>query len=539
MKFFIMALVAFALFHPDSSATEKEKSETKSEKKPTILEAAAKKTPKKRIFKDELKRDTPRSSIHEFLSTARNGEIDKASRYIDFRFLQTPLDQEEKSDYARKLRIVLDRAIWLDLSLLSDDPKGTVEENRASSQEQLTRLKVNDGKTVEIMLQRMPSEKGIPVWKISNSTIRHIPELYEKYGYGEFGEMLAGYLPSYIFLSLELWQWCMLILFCVGIFLAVYIPTKITAVIIKKSKLSHADQFARILSYSLRLCLFLIIGRVCVELLQPPAALRAIMQTKTILLLALMWFFSDLLGLFRDYIQNHLRKLGKPTTAVLMQPATNVIRFLVFVVFVMIWFENMGFKATTVITGFGLGGLAVALAAQKSIENLIGAITLHASAPVKLGDFGKFGDVTGTIEFIGLRYTKIRTLDQTLVNVPNATFVEMPLESITERKKIRYKPVIKIARDATPDQIRAILAEILKALDKHPLVEPETFRTRFQEFGEYSLNIHIVAYMQTSVYAEFLLAAEELNLSIMDIIQQAGTTLAVPVRMIKNADSTQ
>jgi MscS family membrane protein len=198
----------------------------------------------------------------------------------------------------------------------------------------------------------------------------------------------------------------------------------------------------------------------------------------------------------------------------------------------MIWFENLGFRATTLVAGLGIGGLAVALAAQKPIEHLIGAITLFSSAPVRVGDFCRFGDKIGTVEEIGLRATKIRTLGRTAVYVPNAAFADMQLENFAERERVWYHPTIGLRYDTTPDQVRYILVEIRKVLYSHPKVDPDPARVRFIGYGDSSLDLEIFAYVQTADWNEYLEVAEDLNLRIMDIIVQAGTGLAYPTQTV-------
>jgi MscS family membrane protein len=170
----------------------------------------------------------------------------------------------------------------------------------------------------------------------------------------------------------------------------------------------------------------------------------------------------------------------------------------------------------------------VALAAQKSLENFFGAITLYSSKPVRIGDFCRFGDRVGTIEEIGLRSTLVRTLDDTTVSVPNVEFSNRELENYTRRRKIWYHPRIRLRYDTTPDQLRYILVEIRKVLYGHPKVLPDLARIRFVGFGESSLDLDIFAYIDVTDYGESLEVAEDLNLRIMGVIAKAGSGFALP-----------
>ena len=485
-----------------------------------------------RIYQDKLKRDTPRSSLSAFLSTTRDGDLKKASEYLDFGMLASQLTEAVKEEYAQDLRIILDRALWVDLSMISDNPEGTDENLLPESQELITTLNTSDGNVVDILMQRVSLPTGLKVWKFASSTVKIIPKLYKEYGYGKIGDKLSDIFPAYTFMHLELWQWAFLIIIISGAFLIAYISTKILALILKKTNLSLKNQLAYFSEHALRLFLFLLIARICISLLKPPAVIRAIMQAQTLFLLSIIWLACSLLGILRDYWAQKLGEHNKMTTAVILKPATNLVRLVLIIVIIMVWFENIGLNATTIITGFGIGGLAVALAAQKSIENFIGAVTLHASAPVKLGDFGKFGNYIGSVEFIGLRYTCIRTLDRTLVSIPNAVFVDMYLESFTERDKIRYSPVIEIDKSTSPEQLRKILTALREMLENNTMVEKESHRVRFKTIGDYSLDLTIVAYIMTNIYSDYLKIAEDLNLEIIDIIHKEGASLAIPSRNI-------
>jgi MscS family membrane protein len=193
--------------------------------------------------------------------------------------------------------------------------------------------------------------------------------------------------------------------------------------------------------------------------------------------------------------------------------------------------QLLGLPVVPLLAGLGVGGLAVALAAQPTIENFIAGLTLYADRPVRVGDFCRFGDTVGTIEQIGLRSTRIRTLDNTVVSVPNGEFSKARLENYSKRERLWYHPRIRLRYETTPDQVRFILVEIHKVLYAHPKVIPDPARVRFVAFGEYSLELDVFAYINVTDYGEYLEVAEDLNLRIMDVVKAAGSELSVPARI--------
>ena len=191
--------------------------------------------------------------------------------------------------------------------------------------------------------------------------------------------------------------------------------------------------------------------------------------------------------------------------------------------------QNIGIPLVPLLAGLGVGGLALALSAQPTVENFIGGMTLFADRPVRLGEMVKFGNQLGMVEEIGVRSTRIRTLDRTLVTVPNAEFSKLQLENYTKRDRVWFHPRIRLRMGTTPDQLRFILVEIRKVLYAHPKVLRDPARIRFVGFGAHSLDLDIFAYIDVTDYGEYLEIAEDLNLRMMEVIKGAGSSLAMPV----------
>jgi MscS family membrane protein len=508
-----------------------EETAAKEEKKPADQTPPAPAAPRPLGPADDFDRGVPRTCLLGFLDAANQADFERAAKYLDLRYLPYGVSPQQGPELARQLKIVLDRALWVDPELLSTDPEGYAEGELHSSRDLIGRIQVGERK-IDLLLQRVPRDDGVLIWKISSATVNWIPDLYAEYGYGRVGERLARLMPSGEFLGLQLWQWLMAFGLLIAAYIIVYVPTKIAAILINRRATELSAKVAGFVTGPFRLLLALVLAGTQVELIHPSIKARAIMNTQTLLTITLCWTCIILIGLLRDFFAIRLLKKGSEAGVVLMRPITRILQVLVVVVAMMIWVENLGFKATSLLAGLGIGGLALALAAQKSIENVIGAISLFGSAPVKIGDFGRFGGKLGTVEEIGLRYTNIRTLDRTIVHIPNAVFADMELENFTDREKIWYHPVIKLSRKTSPDQIRYILVEVRKMLYSHPGVDPEPARVRFTGFGSDSLNIDVFAYILRTVYSEYLEVAEDLNLRIMDIISKAGTELALPVQNV-------
>jgi MscS family membrane protein len=183
-----------------------------------------------------------------------------------------------------------------------------------------------------------------------------------------------------------------------------------------------------------------------------------------------------------------------------------------------------------VLAGLGVGGIAVALAAQKTVENFIGGITLYADQPVRVGEFCRFGGTVGTVEEVGLRSTRVRTLERTIVTIPNSEFSNLQIENFARRDCIWYHPTLNVHYETTPDQIRYILVEARRMLYAHPKVDSASARIRFVGFGRSSLDLEVFSYVTVTDYGEYLEVAEDLNLRLMDIVAAAGSSLVFPAQ---------
>ena len=247
-----------------------------------------------------------------------------------------------------------------------------------------------------------------------------------------------------------------------------------------------------------------------------------------LLIVAGTWLALRVIDLVAEVLRDVALRRGRTAAVPLLKPGRNIGKAITVCVALITMLGTFGLNVSALVTGLGIGGIAVALAARKSIENFFGGIMLFADQPVRVGDFCRFSDKIGTVEEIGLRSTQVRTLDRTVVSVPNGEFASLQLDNFSKRDKIWYHPRLGLRYETTPDQIRYILVELRKMLYAHPKVDPEPARIRFVNFGAFSLDLDIFAYVQVTDYGEFLEVAEDLNLRIMDIVERAGSGFAFP-----------
>ncbi|MBL0168448.1 MAG: mechanosensitive ion channel [Propionivibrio sp.] len=190
--------------------------------------------------------------------------------------------------------------------------------------------------------------------------------------------------------------------------------------------------------------------------------------------------------------------------------------------------DRLGVPVYGVVAGLGVGGLAVALAARPTVENLIGSMSLFADKPIRIGDICKYGDTQGTVEAIGLRSSRLRSADRTVTTIPNEAMARMPIVNLTQRDRILLKAVISLRYETTPELLRYVLATLREMLLSHPRVDPEKARARFIGFAASSLDIEVFAYVMTKDWAEFLGIQEDILLRIMALVEECGAAFAFP-----------
>jgi MscS family membrane protein len=186
----------------------------------------------------------------------------------------------------------------------------------------------------------------------------------------------------------------------------------------------------------------------------------------------------------------------------------------------------LGFNLNTALAGVGIGTLAVGFGAQQTIANLFGGVSVLGDEVIRVGDVCKFGDRTGTVEDIGLRSTRVRTEERTLLAIPNGTVATINVENLSRRDKILFKTVLGLHPDNTPEQVRSVLAEIRSVLSNQPKIETSTARVRLTEVTSNAINMELVCYVLTRDFDEFAAARENLLLRIMKFVEDSGTNLA-------------
>ncbi len=511
---------------------------------PTLKDLAEKQKAEEEVFKklveapvsgpyDEYNRSTPRSSIIALALAVKEEDYQRAVNYLDLRNLPFSLDDElDGPDLVRKLAIVANRAMVIDFEDVSDDPHGHKDDGLPSYRDRITTMKTKNG-PVDILMQRVPRGDGVFVWKISNATVAIIPALDAEFGYGIIGDKLSHIFPHYIVFGFEVWQIMMLIGLLIAGYVIAFVVTFFIVKILQKNQRFNKQRLQKFIAGPLRLLITVLFFRSMFDMIAPSLVARAIFEAKTFLIISLLWVMLGVVDLIIYRLADRMKRHGQHDAVVLLKPASTGIKLIITLMALISWMDNLGYQVTTILAGLGVGGIAVALAAQKSLENLIGSITIYTSQPVHVGDFCKFGDTLGVVEEIGLRATQLRTLARTVVHVPNALFASGMIENLTQRDKILYRTRLRLSYNDRPEQVKQVLTKIRELIEQHEFIDEENSRVRFLEFGEYAQELELYVYIKTKNFVEYLEHREDINLRINDIVESVGVKLVVPAKTIE------
>jgi MscS family membrane protein len=481
---------------------------------------------------DALNRGTPRGSIKGFLDAASDFDFEKAAQFLDLRNLPEDVDELGGSELARQLNFVLSRAMWLDDYTVSDSPDGVKGDGLPTYRDELVVIKSSDG-DVPLWMQKVPRGDGEDIWKVSNRSVALVPELYDEFSYPEWIEKIRNAVPEdSAFLGIETFKWLIVLGFVVISWPVFYGIARLLLLAFSSPSKPIYPVLRKALTGPLVTLGCLVVASIVIEGLGAGARAQAIMSAGTLSTIVFIWLFWSLMNLIKAHQVRKLEDLGRPGAAKLMQPMTLLVKLLILLFGVLLWLANIGVNISTVLAGLGVGGLALALALQKPIEDMMGALTLFTQAPIRVGDLCRYGTIVGVIEEIGLRSTRIRTLTNTLVHVPNARIAHIEIENMSARTKIRYWPTLRLRYDATPQQLRTVMANIHAMLEESERVYDDPVRVRFTDFDDDAILIKVHAFLKTTDFAESLEIGEGLNLRIMEIVQDAGVEFALPGRSI-------
>lgn len=492
---------------------------------------------------EDVPSDSPRASIKRFLDLCRAGEYGEASAYLD-------LTDAQRSDgaaahpestpgpvLARRLKAVLDAQIWVKPENVSAKPYGDPRDNLPAGVEEIGTIPGPGGpEPVRLVRRRLPDGAR---WVFSRTTVEHIDEWYGRLR----DRWLRDYLPDRLLRpgphELLWWQWIALpVLFGLGLGagnILGWVTRKLLGRLVARTKVTWDDALLARLGGPLSL----LWAVVAVDLalprlaLYPPAEAFVRQVISAGFYVAIFWFAERSIDVVAARVLDQPSAQNNPAARSLVPLGARASKVAIVAVAVIAALSALGYPVGSLVAGLGIGGVAIALAAQKTVENLFGSLSIGVDQPFRVGDYITVdGLVTGTVESIGLRSTRIRTLDRTLVTIPNGKLADMRVESYTHRDRIKLGCTISLDRSTGSAQVRAIVEGFRAYIKDHPRAFPSS-NIALARIGDTSLDVDVLAWFQTSSWDEFLPLREEALLSLLEIVEKNGAKLAYPTRTIR------
>jgi MscS family membrane protein len=477
---------------------------------------------------DPLGRTTPSGTMLGFLQAAQAGDYGIAAQYLQ---MSAARRQSEGQQIATKLKVVLDSAFPGRFNNFTQ-ADGIPQEGVPLNWQKIGTMSSGDVEA-DLDLVRVSDASAGKIWLISSSTLSKVPELYDQVQARHVESRLPNVLVKHQFAGMPLWQFLALL---IALPVAAALGWSVLALLEiplrwwarRRGQLDVANW--RSVSGPAWLLTGTLIHQVFAVYLRIPLLPRHyyFQITSIALIISATWILWRVVQWSLHRVRSRALARGHAGTGSLMLLGERIVKTVIFVVGVLAVLGNLGFNMSTALAGLGIGGLAIGFGAQKTIENLFGGVSVLGDEVFRVGDVCRFGDRTGVVEDIGLRSTRIRTDERTLVAIPNGTVATINLENLSRRDKILFKTNLGLRPESKADHVRFVLAEIRRLLYSHSRVETKTVRVRLTDIAGSSLSLEVMAYILTRDFNEFAAVREDLLLRIMDVMEDSGGGLALP-----------
>ncbi len=480
-----------------------------------------------------LGRETPLGTIRGFIRMAQD-ENDRAAEYFQPPAKGRRVTAEEDQELVKQLYDVLNTTFPASaLSSANADFEGRGDDQRARDEITITGKSLI-GKSLPVTLVREEDVHNVKLWFISRQTLSAVPEFYDSLQWPALEQKIPKSLVRYRPLGMPLWQWIAIVLF-----MPVAAALGWAIAFVSRTLLGRYRHFRGLQELAPRplkhfgpgaLAFAILTHYIFVLWIGASIQFRQYYRyfLTVVIAIAGYWAITRITHWIFRGIAIQLTERGRLAERSLVSLTRRVLDILIFVVIALIALSRMDVNVTAALAGLGIGGLAIGLGAQKTFENLLGGISILTDKAIVVGDPCKIGDRAGTVEDIGLRSTRIRTEERTVLTIPNGTVATAILENFRFRDKILCRQLVRLRYDLSPDHLRYVLAQIREVLARNPKVEGPTSRVRVLRFGDYAIEVEIYAYILERDFGNFLAAQEALILDVLDTLDRTGGALALP-----------
>jgi MscS family membrane protein len=491
-------------------------------------------TPTPTALADPLKRETPRGCILGFIKAAGEERYETAIEYFQSATGKHRPTPEEDQELASQLFTILSVKFAGPLDFVSNNALGRLDDGLPPNQEEIGGIPGLENFPIDLI--RVENEQGQNLWYISRKTLEKVPETYDTLQYPAIEKSIPKVLVEHRLLSMPLWQWLAILIFAPLAFFFMRAATFSGQTILRwrarrrgekvppAQAFFHADPVTLAAGVLLHYAFVAYIGTSILYRLY----YRRIVFT--VIAVAFYWILTKATQALAQRIGLSLGNRGLFAERSIVSLMRRFIEIVIFLLVILIVLRGLGVDVTPALAGVGIGGLALGLGAQKTFENVFGGVSILFDKVIVVGDTCKVNNQTGTVEDIGLRSTRLRTAERTVLSIPNGIMASSSIENLRFRDKFLCQQIIRLRYDLSSDHVRYVLAEIRRLLLENPKVEDESSRVRFVRFADYALEVEIYCYILEGEYNAYVATQEALFFSIMNAIEKAGAVLALPTQ---------
>ena len=524
---FLLLVLSWAISAAQNQPTGKSKEE---EKTP----AQNSETGKNEEAADPLGRSTPHGTVFGFLQAAQSSKYREATQYLQL----SKNERAGKGDQlAHQLHDLMDSAFVGRVGVISDRPEGSNQSGVPQDHERIGVFRLRGNET-NVDLVRVFNLGNGEVWLFSSQTLAAVPDLYGQIEENRLEASLPRFLVVEQFAGIPLWRWiALLLLIPLSILLAWLVVGLVRGGLrfwLRRKAHPIVQDFYGSITAPVRLILTVIFLGIGIALMGFSLLFRAYYWRFAGLILAtgVAWMVFRLINRWAERARSMERDSSGYRSVAIVLLGQRIFKVAAVILFVLVGLSILGFDMTTAIAGLGIGSIAIAFAAQKTLENLIGGISILTDEVIRVGDICRLGDKVGTVEDISLRSTRIRTRECTELSVPNGQLANMNVENLSRIDMSLFKTTLALRRETTPEQLRTLVREITLLLSDHAKVNPGFARVWFVGFGESSVDLEIRCQILTGNLEQFFAIREELLLEIMDLVKNMGAEFAIPARAV-------
>jgi MscS family membrane protein len=497
--------------------------------------AASPTTPQPVDAPDPLGRDNPRGCILGFIRAAQEERFSLAVQYFQSTSGRRRHTSEDEQELATQLLAILNQRFAGPLDFMSRDPLGRLDDGLPPNQEKVGGT-LGTTEQFPIYLVRIEDEQGRKLWYIARASLDQVPEMYESLVFPELEKQVPKTLVTHRFLSMPLWQWLAILLFIPVALLLARLLTIAFGFFLRYWRKLHGiaplpkEAILRLgpVTYLLATLIhYWFVGYIGTSLLYRLYYRRIIW---IFLLVSLYWLLTRITRAISSQIGKGLASRGMFAERSIVSLVRRLTEAIIFLFVTLIVLHTLGLNVSTALAGVGIGGIALGLGAQKTLENMFGGISILLDKVIQIGDVCKINGQVGVVEDIGLRSTRLRTPERTQLSIPNGILSTATVENLRFRDKFLCQQVIRLRYDLAPDHVRYVLEELRKILRENPKVEETSARVRFLRFAEYALELEVFCYILERDFVVFLSEQEALLLQITDALEKSGVVVALPTQ---------